>query len=63
MTEKYVVIAESKTEAALVHETFLYAADYETAQSRMRCFADDKNTIRVCMAQLVYAEGNKDLLK
>lgn len=61
-TNKYVVLFETKQEQGLVMETPLASATYDHIEKQMRRMANDKNVIRVAVAQLVYVTGNEALL-
>jgi len=59
----YAVVAEFKSEEALVMEQFLRTADHETAYARMRSLESDPRVVRVALVALTYASGNRALLE
>ena len=65
MTEstRYVVIAEYKNDAPLVHETYIHRASYEEACHRMEVLRQRNNVIRVSIAKLVFENGHQLLLE
>lgn len=61
--EKFVVIVETKNEEPMVWEQYLSTCSYEEALERMKKSEKQPNVLRVAVAKLEYAQGNRTVLQ